>query len=40
MIIFIDYVKSKDNIVDPLMKDLTREQVCKSSRGMGLKPIN
>ena len=37
-IISIDYVKSKDNIADPLTKGLTREQVEKSSRGMGLKP--
>ena len=29
-----------DNIADLLMKGLTREQVCTSSRGMGLKPIN
>ena len=39
-VISIDYVKSKDNIVDPLTKGLTREQVCKSSRGMGLKPMS
>ena len=38
-IISIDYVKSKDNIVDPLTKGLAREQVYKLSRGMGLKPV-
>jgi len=39
-IISIDYVKSKDNIADPLTKGLAREQVYNLSRGMGLKPIN
>ena len=38
-IISIDYVKSEDNIADPLTKGLTREQVYKLSRGMGLKPV-
>ena len=38
-IISIDYVKSKDNITDPLTKVLPREQVYKLSRGMGLKPV-
>ena len=38
-IIFIEYVKSKDNIADPLTKGLSREQVYTSSKGMGLKPI-
>ena len=38
-IISIDYVKSKDNIADPLTKGLNRELVEKSSKGMGLKPI-
>ena len=38
-IISIDYVKSKDNIADPLTKGLTREQVYRSSRGMGLKSL-
>ena len=38
-IITIDYVKSKDNIADPLTKGLNRELVEKSSKGMGLKPI-
>ena len=38
-VITIDYVRSKDNIADPLTKGLSREVVYKSSRGMGLKPI-
>ena len=39
-IITIDYVKSKDNIADPLTKGLTREMVAKTSRRMGLRPLN
>ncbi|KAI3728566.1 hypothetical protein L6452_17204 [Arctium lappa] len=39
-VITIDYVKSKDNIADPLTKGLSRDLVYKSSRGMGLKPLN
>jgi hypothetical protein len=39
-VITIDYVKSKDNIADPLTKGLSREQVEKLSYGMGLKPMN
>ncbi|GJY06238.1 peroxidase 72 [Tanacetum coccineum] len=35
-IISIDYVKSKENIADPLTKGLCREQVIFLSRGMGL----
>ena len=38
-VITLDYVKSKDNIVDPLTKRLNIELVEKSSKGMGLKPI-
>ncbi|KAM1249796.1 hypothetical protein ACFX2G_033122 [Malus domestica] len=38
-IIYIDYVKSKENIVDPLTKGLPREQILFTSRGMGRKPI-
>ena len=38
-VISIDYVKSKDNIADPLTKGLNREFVEKSSKGMGLKPV-
>ncbi|PHT92084.1 hypothetical protein T459_07197 [Capsicum annuum] len=35
-IITVDYVKSKDNISDPLTKGLSREGVEKTSKGMGL----
>ena len=38
-VISLDYVRSKDNIVDPLTKGLNRELVEKSLRRMGLKPI-
>ena len=38
-VITIDYVRSKDNIADPLTKGLNRELVETSSRGMGLKPM-
>ena len=38
-VISVDYVKSKDNIADPLTKGLNRELVEKSSKGMGLKPV-
>ena len=38
-VIFVDYVKSKENIADPLTKGLNRELVEKSSKGMGLKPL-
>ena len=38
-VISVDYVKSKDNIADPLTKGLNRELVEKSSRGMRIKPI-
>ena len=37
-IIRIDYVKSKDNVSDPLTKGLNREGVEKSSTGMRLWP--
>ena len=36
-IITIDYVKSSDNVSDPLMKGLVREAVERSSKGMGLR---
>ena len=39
-ILTIEYIRSKENIADPLTKGLTREQVSKSSRGMGLKPMH
>ncbi|GKE06824.1 hypothetical protein Tco_1398842 [Tanacetum coccineum] len=38
-VISIDYVKSKDNIADPLTKGLSRELVSKSSKRIGLKPL-
>ena len=37
-VISIDFVKSKDNIADPLTKGLNGELVEKSSKGMRLKP--
>ncbi|KAL0333939.1 UNVERIFIED_CONTAM: Retrovirus-related Pol polyprotein from transposon TNT 1-94 [Sesamum angustifolium] len=39
-IISIDYIKSNDNLADPLTKGLSRDQVYCLSRGMGLKPDN
>ena len=39
-IMTIEYIRSKENITDPLTKSLTREQVSKSSRGMGLNPMH
>ena len=39
-IMTIEYIRSKENIADLLTKGLTREQVSKSSRGMGLKPMH
>ena len=38
-VISIDYVKSKDNITDPLTKRLNRELIEKLSRGMRLKTM-
>ena len=35
----VDYVKSKNNIADPLTKGLNKELVEKSSRGIRLQPI-
>ena len=37
-VISLDYVKSKDNILNPLTKGLNRELIEKSSKGMRLKP--
>ncbi|PHU01273.1 hypothetical protein BC332_31060 [Capsicum chinense] len=37
-IITINYVKSKDNMSDPLTKDLSREEVERTSKRMGLRP--
>eukprot|EP00268_Persea_americana_P012745 TRINITY_DN15453_c0_g2_i2.p1 TRINITY_DN15453_c0_g2~~TRINITY_DN15453_c0_g2_i2.p1 ORF type:complete len:405 (+),score=42.66 TRINITY_DN15453_c0_g2_i2:606-1820(+) len=39
-VIAIDYVKSKDNLADPLTKGLAREKIKETTKGMGLKPIN
>ncbi|GJU41156.1 DNA polymerase zeta catalytic subunit-like protein [Tanacetum coccineum] len=38
-VISIYYVKSTDNIADPLTKGLNKELVSKSSKGMRLKPL-
>jgi hypothetical protein len=38
-IIFIEYVKSKENIVDLLTKCLLKELVYNSLRGISLKPV-
>jgi hypothetical protein len=38
-IISIQYVRSKENIADPLTKGLPRKQIKLTSMGMGLKPI-
>ena len=38
-IISLDFVRSENNIADPLTKGLTRQQVLESLRGMRLKPI-
>ncbi|PHU00444.1 hypothetical protein BC332_30231 [Capsicum chinense] len=37
-LITIDYIKSKNNVLDPLTKDLSREEVERTSKGMGLWP--
>ncbi|PHT38165.1 hypothetical protein CQW23_21738 [Capsicum baccatum] len=37
-IITCDYVKSKDNVSDTLIKGLSREGVIRTSKGMGLSP--
>ncbi|PHT31922.1 Citrate-binding protein [Capsicum baccatum] len=37
-IITVDYVKSKDNVSDPLTKGLSREGIERTSKGMGLRP--
>ncbi|KAF3684810.1 putative F-box/LRR-repeat protein-like [Capsicum annuum] len=37
-IITVDYVKSKNNVSDPLTKGLSREGVERTSKGMGLRP--
>ena len=37
-VVFLDFVKSETNIVDPLTKGLSRSVVLESSREMGLSP--
>ena len=39
-IISIEYVRSKENIADPLTKGLANDQVYRLSRGMSLMPIS
>ena len=39
-VISLDFVKSKNNIADPLTNGLTCQQVLESSRRMGLEPMN
>ena len=34
----VDYIRTEDNIADPLTKALARENIWITSRGMGLKP--
>ena len=36
-VISIDFVSSKDNLVDPFTKDLSGEHINYTLRGMGLK---
>ena len=38
-VISLDFVRSKNNIADPLTKGLMPQQVLESSRGMRLEPI-
>ena len=38
-VISIQYVKSKENIADPLTKGLPKEKIIYTSRGMGLMSI-
>ena len=37
--IFINYVKSEGNLVDPLTKPLGRNMILETSRGMRLRPL-
>jgi len=39
-VITIDFVKSCQNLADPLTKGLARDIVFKTSKGMGLKPVS
>jgi len=38
-VITIDYIRTNENLADPFSKGLSRDQVVKSSRRMGLKPM-
>ena len=38
-VITIDFVRSCQNLADPLTKGLARDLMWKTSKGMGLKPI-
>lgn len=38
-VISVDYIRSAENLADPFTKGLTRDQVLKSSKGMGLLPM-
>lgn len=38
-VITIVYVKSKDNLADPLTKALPRDVVCTTTKDMGLRPV-
>lgn len=38
-VISVNYIKSADNLADPFTKGLPRDQVLKSSKGMGLLPM-
>ncbi|CAL2268730.1 unnamed protein product [Prunus armeniaca] len=35
----VDFVRSDENLADPLTKGLVQEKVWKTSKGMGLKPL-
>ena len=39
-VITVDYVRSAQNLADPLTKGLARDLVIKTARGMGLKSIS
>jgi len=39
-VITVDYVRSTQNLVDPLTKGLARDLMTKTARGMGLKFIS
>lgn len=37
-VIFVEYMKSKENLADPNTKGINRDQMHKLLRGMSLKP--